>query len=160
MFFFLAFHPSVSTNTQTNDFYKLQTDIPRDSDMVENFTCTQTMIQRYKLSLLRPSIKPLSASQKVSVRTDERGFLCLQFMIKTEDNHICFVEFFVSIIIIMWVFVNGLSFIVICMVLISWYKKNMWYFFSWYIYVTAVIPLMILECVFDILWLSVYQSYR
>lgn len=99
--FFLAFHPSVSTNTQTNDFYKLQTDIPRDSDMVENFTCTQTMIQRYKLSLLRPSIKPLSASQKVSVRTDERGFLCLQFMIKTEDNHICFVEFFVSIIIIM-----------------------------------------------------------
>ncbi|XP_042883005.1 cell cycle checkpoint protein RAD1-like [Penaeus japonicus] len=70
------------------------TDIPRDSDMVENFTCTQTMIQRYKLSLLRPSIKPLSASQKVSVRTDERGFLCLQFMIKTEDNHICFVEFF------------------------------------------------------------------
>lgn len=70
------------------------TDIPRDSDMVENFSCTQTMTQRYKLALLRPSIKPLSVAQKVSVRTDDRGFLCLQFMIKTEDNHICFVEIF------------------------------------------------------------------
>lgn len=76
--------------------------------MVENFSCTQTMTQRYKLSLLRPSIKPLSASQKVSVRTDERGFLCLQFMIKTEDNHICFVEFFVSIMIIFGLYINSL----------------------------------------------------
>ncbi|XP_076034906.1 radiation insensitive 1 [Oratosquilla oratoria] len=71
-----------------------QVDIPKESDMVENFSCTQTTIYRYKLALIRPSVKPLIASQKVSVRTDERGFLCLQFMIKTEDNHICFVEFF------------------------------------------------------------------
>ncbi|CAL4141410.1 unnamed protein product, partial [Meganyctiphanes norvegica] len=70
------------------------TDIPRDSDMIETFACTSTMSQRYKMCLLRPCVKALGAAQKVSVRTDDRGFLCLQFMIKTQDNHICFIEFF------------------------------------------------------------------
>ncbi|XP_069156159.1 cell cycle checkpoint protein RAD1 isoform X2 [Procambarus clarkii] len=70
------------------------TDISKESDMIENFACTRTMSQRYRLGLLRPLSKPLTVAQKVSVRTDDRGFLCFQFMIKTEDNHICFVEFF------------------------------------------------------------------
>lgn len=70
------------------------TDISRDSDMVETFACTSTMSQRYKMCLLRPCVKALAAAQKVSIRTDDRGFLCFQFMIKTQDNHICFIEFF------------------------------------------------------------------
>lgn len=64
--------------------------------MVESFECKQTLKQRYRLALLKPSIKPLAAALKVSVRMDVRGFLCLQFMIKTESHHICFIEYFVS----------------------------------------------------------------
>lgn len=74
-----------------------QTEISKESEMVENFECKQTLKQRYRLALLRPSIKPLAAALKVSVRMDVRGFLCLQFMIKTESHHICFIEYFVSI---------------------------------------------------------------
>ncbi|KAK7069646.1 ssDNA endodeoxyribonuclease [Halocaridina rubra] len=70
------------------------TDILKDSDMVESFNVTRKTSQRYKLSLLKHSNKALNAAQKVSFRTDDRGFLCLQFMIKTEDSYICFVEFF------------------------------------------------------------------
>ncbi|RXG57220.1 Cell cycle checkpoint protein RAD1 [Armadillidium vulgare] len=71
-----------------------EVDIPKDSDVVESFSCTQTTRNRYKTTLMKPSIKPLAASLKVSIRTDNRGFLCLQFMIKTEDGHTCFVEYF------------------------------------------------------------------
>jgi hypothetical protein len=42
-------------------------------------------------------VQALAAAQKVSLRVDERGFMCLQFMIKAEGNEIAFVEFFVSI---------------------------------------------------------------
>lgn len=77
-------------------FFFKQFDIPRDSEIVDEFSCTQTAHNKYKTSLMKLCIKPLAASQKVSIRTDNRGFLCLQFIIKTEDNHICFVEFFVS----------------------------------------------------------------
>uniref|UniRef100_A0A6A7FVG9 Cell cycle checkpoint protein RAD1-like n=1 Tax=Hirondellea gigas TaxID=1518452 RepID=A0A6A7FVG9_9CRUS len=70
------------------------TDIPKDSDMMETFKCTAVTCHRYKFALLKPSIKALAASQKVSLRVDDRGFLCMQFMIQTEDNHISYVEFF------------------------------------------------------------------
>lgn len=39
-------------------------------------------------------MKPLAVSSKVSVRIDERGLLCFQYMIKTEDNNTCFVEYY------------------------------------------------------------------
>ena len=67
-----------------------------DSDLVELFQCPRTSSSRYRLALMKLSLKPLAQSQKVSLRTDARGFLCLQYMIKTDDGHICFVEFFVS----------------------------------------------------------------
>ena len=51
---------------------------------------------RYKLLLLKPSVKALMQSSKVSIRTDHRGFLSLQFMIRNEDGQICFVEYYVS----------------------------------------------------------------
>ncbi|XP_012974481.1 cell cycle checkpoint protein RAD1 isoform X2 [Mesocricetus auratus] len=49
---------------------------------------------RYKLSLLKPSTKALALSCKVSIRTDNRGFLSLQYMIRNEDGQICFVEYY------------------------------------------------------------------
>ncbi|XP_078240625.1 cell cycle checkpoint protein RAD1 isoform X2 [Pogona vitticeps] len=49
---------------------------------------------RYKIALLKPSIKALALSCKVSIRTDNRGFLSLQYMIRNEDGQICFVEYY------------------------------------------------------------------
>ncbi|XP_045139370.1 cell cycle checkpoint protein RAD1-like [Portunus trituberculatus] len=71
-----------------------QTEISMESELVEHFECKQTLKQRYRMSLIKPSIKPLTAALKVSVRMDARGFLCLQFMIRTESHHICFIEYF------------------------------------------------------------------
>lgn len=69
-------------------------DFPKESDMMESFQCTQTQTNRYKISLLKPSVKALSLSTRVSIRTDNRGFLSLQYMIKNEDGQVCFVEFY------------------------------------------------------------------
>ncbi|XP_064410254.1 cell cycle checkpoint protein RAD1 isoform X2 [Latimeria chalumnae] len=71
-------------------------DYPKDSDMMEAFHCTQTRTNRYKISLLKPSTKALALSCKVSVRTDNRGFLSLQYMIRNEDGQISFVEYYCS----------------------------------------------------------------
>jgi len=50
--------------------------------------------QRYKISLLKPSTKALALSCKVSVRTDSRGFLSLQYLVRNDDGQICFVEYY------------------------------------------------------------------
>lgn len=69
-------------------------DYPKDSDLMESFNCNQTQVNRYKISLLKPSTKALVLSCKVSIRTDNRGFLSLQYMIRNEDGQICFVEYY------------------------------------------------------------------
>ena len=51
---------------------------------------------RYKISLLKPSVKALMVSTRTSVRMDNRGFLSMQFMIRLDDGQICFAEYFVS----------------------------------------------------------------
>ena len=45
---------------------------------------------------MKPCIKPLAISHKVSLRIDDTGLACFQFMVKMEDNHSCYIEFFVS----------------------------------------------------------------
>jgi cell cycle checkpoint protein len=67
-------------------------DIPKNSDMIETFQCTTLATSRYKLSHVKPSAKSLAISQKVSIRTDDRGLLCFQYMIPA-DNHTCFIEY-------------------------------------------------------------------
>ncbi|KAK1785955.1 hypothetical protein P4O66_017702 [Electrophorus voltai] len=69
-------------------------DYPKDSDMMELFQCTKTQTNRYKMSLLKPSTKALGLSCKVSVRTDSRGFLSLQYLVRNDDGQICFVEYY------------------------------------------------------------------
>lgn len=69
-------------------------DFPKESDMVESFQCTTTQTNRYKLSLIKPSVKALAVSSKVSMRTDHRGFLSLQYMIRNEEGQVCFVEYY------------------------------------------------------------------
>ncbi|XP_063816778.1 cell cycle checkpoint protein RAD1 isoform X2 [Pseudophryne corroboree] len=69
-------------------------DYPKDSDLIEAFHCTQSQTNRYKISLLKPSTKALALSCKVSIRTDNRGFLSLQYMVRNEDGQINFVEYY------------------------------------------------------------------
>ncbi|XP_002169940.2 cell cycle checkpoint protein RAD1 isoform X1 [Hydra vulgaris] len=71
----------------------IHVDYPRDSEMIETFECQQTQSSRYKTSLMKPSIKALSVSSKLSIRMDSRGFLSLQYMILNEVGQICFVEY-------------------------------------------------------------------
>nr|AFO65078.1 Rad1 variant D [Oncorhynchus mykiss] len=69
-------------------------DYPKDSDMMELFQCTKTQTNRYKMSLLKPSTKALALSCKVSVRTDSRGFLSLQYLVRNDDGQTCFVGYY------------------------------------------------------------------
>uniref|UniRef100_F6XMX2 Cell cycle checkpoint protein RAD1 n=1 Tax=Ciona intestinalis TaxID=7719 RepID=F6XMX2_CIOIN len=69
-------------------------DIPKNSDMVEYFECNETLTNRYRLNLLKPSVKAVNLACKVCVRVDHRGFLSLQHMIKNENGQICFVEYY------------------------------------------------------------------
>uniref|UniRef100_A0A2K5Z792 RAD1 checkpoint DNA exonuclease n=1 Tax=Mandrillus leucophaeus TaxID=9568 RepID=A0A2K5Z792_MANLE len=68
-------------------------DCPKDSDLMEAFHYHQTQVNRYKIYLLKPSTKALVLSCQVSIRTDNRGFLSLQYMIRNEDGPIYFVEY-------------------------------------------------------------------
>lgn len=68
--------------------------IHKDSDMVESFQCSETQINQYRLSLLKPSEKAINLASKICIRTDHRGFLSFQYMIKNESGQICFVEYY------------------------------------------------------------------
>uniref|UniRef100_A0A2K6DC05 Cell cycle checkpoint protein RAD1 n=1 Tax=Macaca nemestrina TaxID=9545 RepID=A0A2K6DC05_MACNE len=68
-------------------------DCPKDSDLMEAFHYHQTQVNRYKIYLLKPSTKALVLSCQVSIRTDNRGFLSLQYMVRNEDGPIYFVEY-------------------------------------------------------------------
>jgi cell cycle checkpoint protein len=70
-----------------------QFDFSSSSEMIEVFECKKTQRNKYKLALLKPSIKGLHQSSKVSVRMDTRGFLSLQCMVITDDQQICFIEY-------------------------------------------------------------------
>ena len=61
---------------------------------LHKFACV--CVDRYKISLLKPSVKALMVSTRTSMRMDSRGFLSMQYMIRLDDGQICFAEYFVS----------------------------------------------------------------
>lgn len=67
--------------------------VPKTSEMVEHFSSATTSTARYRLAMLKHGIKPLGLSDKVSVRMDDREFLCLQFMVRT-DSGPAFIEYY------------------------------------------------------------------
>ena len=81
---------------QMNFFLRLQIDIPKTSPIVESFTCSKAVSNAYRLSLVRLCNRALSTAQKVSLQVDDRGFLCFQFMLRSEEGKPCIVDFFVS----------------------------------------------------------------
>ncbi|XP_011140010.1 cell cycle checkpoint protein RAD1 [Harpegnathos saltator] len=71
-------------------------DLPHDSDLVDTFQCTSTTTSSFKLTHIKPAMRALSCANKVSLRTDTTGILCFQYMIKTEDGHTCYIEYYIS----------------------------------------------------------------
>ena len=71
----------------------IETNVPETSDMVEHFSSSSSSSARYRLTMLKHGIKPLGLSEKVSVRMDDREFLCLQYMVRT-DSGPAFLEYY------------------------------------------------------------------
>lgn len=70
-----------------------QMDYPNDRSVLETFNCRADVKNSYKFSMIRTCLKAMSASEKVSIRTDELGTLAMQFMISVGEGRHSFVEF-------------------------------------------------------------------
>jgi len=83
--------------TTESERAKVNYSIDRDSDDVEQYQCSHEVTNRYKMSLLKFTLKALIHTSKLSIRTDSEGLLSLQFMIRLDghDNEHCFVEYFI-----------------------------------------------------------------
>ena len=83
--------------TTESERARVNHNIHRDSEDVEQFLHSRDVSNRYKMSLMKTSLKALIHTSKLSVRTDEEGLLSLQFMIKLDQTEIehCFVEYFI-----------------------------------------------------------------
>jgi len=55
-----------------------QVDCPKDSDVIETFTCSQISVNDYNLKLIKPSEKALGLSDKISIRMNSWGVLSTQ----------------------------------------------------------------------------------
>ena len=71
----------------------IETNVPETSDMVDHVSSSSSSSARYRLTMLKHGIKPLGLSEKVSVRMDDREFLCLQYMVRT-DSGPAFLEYY------------------------------------------------------------------
>lgn len=71
-------------------------EIPADSDMISHFQVQQLSVAKYKLSSLKHGLKPVGATEKVSVRIDSAHVLCLQYMVKIDSGGTSFLEFYCS----------------------------------------------------------------
>ncbi|XP_063242126.1 cell cycle checkpoint protein RAD1 isoform X2 [Bacillus rossius redtenbacheri] len=70
-----------------------QISIPKDSELIEAFDCSVKTVSRYQFSYIKPSLKALAISAKASVRINEQGLLCFQYMVPTEVET-CFIEYY------------------------------------------------------------------
>ncbi|XP_020296912.1 cell cycle checkpoint protein RAD1-like isoform X2 [Pseudomyrmex gracilis] len=71
-------------------------DLPHNSTLVDTFQCASTATASFKLVHIKPAMKALSCANKVSLRTNSAGLLCFQYMIKTENGHTCYMEYYIS----------------------------------------------------------------
>ena len=77
-------------------------DLPHDNDLIDTFQCTTTITSKIKLEYIKLAMKALSCASKVSLRTNNAGLLCFQYMIKTENGNTCYMEYYVRFFIINW----------------------------------------------------------
>jgi len=55
-------------------------DYPNDKEVLESFTCTQTLSVSYHTAHISRAARALASSTKTSLRIDERALLSLQFL--------------------------------------------------------------------------------
>ena len=66
---------------------------------MEQFLHTKDVCNRYKMDLIKKTIRALIHASKVMVRTDAEGLLCLQFLLNLIGNQMedkCFVEYYID----------------------------------------------------------------
>lgn len=63
-----------------------QVDCPKDSDLIEAFTCSEILIHQYNLKLIKPSEKALALSEKISIRMNAWGVLAFQYLVQVICN--------------------------------------------------------------------------
>ncbi|KRY09486.1 Cell cycle checkpoint protein RAD1, partial [Trichinella patagoniensis] len=71
----------------------VKTEFPRNSDVIEIFSCSESQHRKFRMSLLKPAVKALQLANKVSIRLDNKGFLSIQYMIDF-NGETSFIEFF------------------------------------------------------------------
>ncbi|XP_011304210.1 cell cycle checkpoint protein RAD1 [Fopius arisanus] len=71
-------------------------ELPHDSDLVDSFDCKNEASFYYRFSHMKPAMKALGCANKVSLRTNDVGLLCFQYMVKTDEGHTCYVEYYLS----------------------------------------------------------------
>ena len=73
--------------TTDGDAGTTQVDCPKESDVVESFTCSRTLVNKYRLSLLKPSEKASQKAKQEQRRTDTMrvwaGFLAFVVLLAT-----------------------------------------------------------------------------
>ncbi|XP_011498478.1 PREDICTED: cell cycle checkpoint protein RAD1, partial [Ceratosolen solmsi marchali] len=71
-------------------------ELPHNTELIETFQCKKESKSKYLLKHMGRAMKAVPFSNKVSLRTNEAGILCFQYMIKTDNDVNCFIEYYVS----------------------------------------------------------------
>ncbi|KRZ18164.1 Cell cycle checkpoint protein RAD1 [Trichinella zimbabwensis] len=71
----------------------VKTEFPRNSDVIEIFSCSESQHRKFRMNLLKSAVKALQLANKVSIRLDNKGFLSIQYMIDF-NGETSFIEFF------------------------------------------------------------------
>jgi cell cycle checkpoint protein len=79
-------------------------DYPNDKEVLESFTCMQTLSVSYHTAHISRAARALASSTKTSLRIDEKGLLSLQFLMPSagtggggaKKGRDAFIEFRVS----------------------------------------------------------------
>ena len=68
-------------------------DFARGKDLMETFSIKERWTQSYKFDFVKNSTEAMRIASKVSLRGDRQGVLSLQFMVNTEGDRQCFLDF-------------------------------------------------------------------
>ncbi|KAI0998589.1 hypothetical protein K3495_g9608 [Podosphaera aphanis] len=74
-------------------FGSVSVEFSNSRDLLETFTVADRWSQSFKFEMIKASIEATKLASKVSIRGDEQGVLCLQFMVEVESGGINFIDF-------------------------------------------------------------------
>lgn len=90
----LSFSASGALGSAAVDF---TTHTDSETPVLESFSCSNRTSGSFKFSLIKAAQRAMASSNKVSLRLDEEGVLCMQFLVEVDaggtGNGVVFVEF-------------------------------------------------------------------